>query len=79
MQQMLAASNAMGPGAGAAGGWGGFGGGFGGAGYGMGSPPVPSDTRSPEERFQVQLQVSRLFIFSFPLFPWFLTLVLLFF
>ncbi|KAF8802199.1 hypothetical protein BYT27DRAFT_7113133 [Phlegmacium glaucopus] len=52
MQQMLAASNAMGGGAGAAGGWGGFGG----AGYGMGSPPVPSDTRPPEERFQVQLQ-----------------------
>lgn len=54
MQQMFAASNAMGQGAAAAGGWGGFGG----AGYGMGSPPVPSDTRPPEERFQVQLQVS---------------------
>jgi ubiquilin len=56
MQQMFAAQ-----GAGAAGGWGGFGG----AGYGMGSPPVPapSDTRPPEERFQVQLQV-RLFNLS---------------
>ena len=56
MQQMLAASHAMGQGANAAGGWGGFGG----AGYGMGTPPVPvpSDTRPPEERFQVQLQVS---------------------
>jgi ubiquilin len=54
MQQMFAASHAMGLGAGAAGGWGGLGG----AGYGMGSPPVPapSDTRPPEERFQVQLQ-----------------------
>lgn len=54
MQQMLAASQAMGQGARAAGGWGGFGG----AGYGMGTPPAPSDTRPPEERFQVQLQVS---------------------
>ena len=56
MQQMLAASHAMAQGASAAGGWGGFGG----AGYGMGSPPVPapSDPRPPEERFQVQLQVS---------------------
>ena len=57
MQQMLAASNAMGQG-GAAGGWGGFGG----PGFGMGSPPAPTDTRPPEERFQVQLQVSFLFI-----------------
>ena len=56
MQQMLAASHAMSQGANAAGGWGGFGAG----GYGMGAPPipVPSDTRPPEERFQVQLQVS---------------------
>ena len=56
MQQMLAASHSMGQGASAAGGWGGFGA----AGYGMGTPPVPvpSDTRPPEERFQVQLQVS---------------------
>jgi len=55
MQQMLAASHAMGQGANAAGGWGGFGG----AGYGLGGIPplpVPSDTRPPEERFQVQLQ-----------------------
>jgi ubiquilin len=52
MQQMLAASNAMAQGAGAAGGWGGFGG----PGFGMGSPPVSTDTRPPEERFQVQLQ-----------------------
>jgi hypothetical protein len=56
MQQMLAASHAMGQSANAAGGWGGFGAG----GYGMGAPPipVPSDTRPPKERFQVQLQVS---------------------
>jgi len=54
MRQMMAASHAMGQGANAAGGWGSFGA----AGYGMGNPPVPvpSDTRPPEERFQVQLQ-----------------------
>ena len=63
MQQMLAASHAMGQGASAAGGWGGFGGG----GYGMGTPPVPvpTDTRPPEERFQVQLQVSLFHSLSF--------------
>jgi ubiquilin len=65
MQQMLAASHAMGQGANAAGGWGGFGG----AGYGMGgTPPPPSDTRPPEERFQVQLQVSPFHCLSFLLF-----------
>ena len=40
---------------------GGFGGGFGGLGGGMGTfgvpPAAPADTRPPEERFQVQLQV----------------------
>jgi hypothetical protein len=63
MQQMLAASQAMGQGANAAGGWGGFGAG----GYGMGAPPlsVPSDTRPPEERFQVQLQASLFHSLSF--------------
>jgi len=52
LQQMLAASNAMGQGAGAAGAgaWGGF---------GMGAPPVPTDTRPPEERFEAQLQQLR--------------------
>lgn len=61
MQQMLAASHAMGQGANAAGGWGGFGAG----GYGLGNPPVPvpSDTRPPEERFQVQLQVNLSILF----------------
>ena len=63
MQQMLAASHGMGQGANAAGGWGGFGAG----GYGMGAPPipVPSDTRPPEERFQVQLQVILFHLSSF--------------
>ena len=56
MQQMLAGNNTMGPGVGAAGGWGGFGD----LGFGMANPPVPSDTRPPEERFQVQLQASLL-------------------
>ncbi|KDQ62985.1 hypothetical protein JAAARDRAFT_28976 [Jaapia argillacea MUCL 33604] len=49
-----------GPGAGGfggLGGWGGWGGGYGGAGAGAAaSPPPAADTRSPEERFQVQLQ-----------------------
>ena len=71
MQQMLAASHAMGQGGSAAGGWGGLGA----AGYGLGSPPVPvpSDTRPPEERFQVQLQVS--LFNSLPLFLLFYYLI----
>ena len=72
MQQMLAASHAMGQGANAAGGWGGFGG----AGYGMGTPPVPSDTRPPEERFQVQLQVSLFYPLYFILFCSFIICIL---
>jgi ubiquilin len=39
-------------------------GGLGGGGLGgMGSPPPPADTRPPEERFQVQLQVSVYYCF----------------
>ena len=53
MQEMMAALGGGGAGAGA-GGFGGLGG-FGGFG---GAAAAPSDTRPPEERFQVQLQVS---------------------
>ena len=61
MQQMLAA---MGGGAGAGAGAGAAGadpfglGGFGGLGAFGGAPAAPANTRPPEERFQVQLQVS---------------------
>lgn len=50
MQQLLS-------GGGFGGGAGGFGGGYGAGGFGGGgAPAVPTDTRPPEERFQVQLQ-----------------------
>jgi len=58
MQQMLAAMG--GAGAGGAGGADPFGlgalGGLGGFGGAAGAPAAAADTRSPEERFQVQLQ-----------------------
>ena len=62
MQQLMA----MGPfGAGGlgAGGLGAYGGSGAGGGFGAfgGSPTPPADTRTPEERFQVQLQVSPMF------------------
>lgn len=60
LQQMLAATNAMGQGAAAAGGWGGL---------GMGAPPVPTDTRPPEERFEAQLQASFSFFFRLIVIP----------
>ncbi|RPD69361.1 hypothetical protein L226DRAFT_539873 [Lentinus tigrinus ALCF2SS1-7] len=67
MQQMLAALGGAGAGAGGAGAgaanpfanpfaMGGLG--------GFGSPPAPADSRPPEERFQVQLQVSLVFAFA---------------
>lgn len=49
---------------GVGGGWGAPGGGFGGMG-GAASPATPSDTRPPEERFQVQLQVCFAFLPTF--------------
>ncbi|EMD30875.1 hypothetical protein CERSUDRAFT_89638 [Gelatoporia subvermispora B] len=56
MQQMLSMWGAGGAGAGAAGGADPLGlGAFGGLG-GLGSPPAPTNTRPPEERFEVQLQ-----------------------
>lgn len=58
MQQILA---------GGGGPFGGLGGGFGGGLGGLGgTPPAPADTRPPEERFQVQLQVR-------PTFQWLLS------
>ena len=53
MQQLMGAFG----GAGGGGLGGGPGGGFGGGGL-FGAPATPTDTRPPEERFQVQLQVS---------------------
>ena len=60
MQQMLGMGGPFGGGAGA-GGLGAYGG-FGGFGGAEATPAVPADTRSPEERFQVQLQVCFLFV-----------------
>lgn len=57
LANMLAALQGSGSGGGGFGGFGGGGlGSFGGGGLG-GAPAAPADTRSPEERFQVQLQV----------------------
>lgn len=59
MQQMLGMGGPFGGGAGA-GGLGAYGG-FGPFGGAAATPAAPADTRSPEERFQVQLQVCFLF------------------
>lgn len=39
---------------------------FGPSAGGFGTPPAPADTRPPEERFQVQLQVSSKSLFTAP-------------